>query len=237
MNNSQFKNSKHTMKRNLTSLRFFAYSFVLIFAIYLSGCVNVDQKTKINQDGSGSISLEYWTKMSNLSSGDELGGFAFEEAKAKDNYTSTNSDVSSVSLEENLDDSTSHVKLEIEFKDINALNAAKGFEKVTTEWVEGDDGMAFKYVVAADTSNAKNMGASDTKLTYTFEFPDEVISTNGRKDGNKVVFEKTLADLSEDLEMTATIKSEKKGCGLFGLELPIIIFAGLAFTLSRRRKS
>lgn len=225
------------MKRNHTVLRFFIPSFVLIFALYLSGCVNVDQKTKINQDGSGSINLEYWTKISNLSTSTELGGFHFEEGKAKENYTSTNSEVSSVSLEENLDDSTSHVKLEIDFKDLNQLSSAKGFEKVTTEWAEGDDGMTFKYVVAADTSNAKNMGASDTKLTYTFEFPDEVISTNGRKDGNKVVFEKTLADLSEDLEMTATVKTEKKGCGLFGIELPFIVFAGLAFAISRRRKS
>lgn len=225
------------MKRNLSSFRFFAYSLVFVFAVYLSGCVNVDQKTKINQDGSGTIKLEYWTKMSNLSSGPELGEFAFEEDKAKANYTSSNSVVSSVSLEENLEDSTSHVKLEINIKDINQLNSAKGFEKVTTKWAEGDDGMTFKYVIAADTSNAKNMGASDTKLTYTFEFPDEVISTNGRKDGNKVVFEKTLADLAQDLEMTATVKSDKKGCGLFGLELPIIVFAGLAFAMSRKRKS
>jgi hypothetical protein len=211
-------------------------SMVLFLGIYLSGCVNVDQKTKLNTDGSGTINLEYWTKMSNVSSSDEIGGFAFSEDKAKANYTSSNTEVTSVNISDNLDDSTKHVKMEINFKDINGLPGAKGFEKVATSWKEGEEGMDFMYTLKQDTSNAKNMGASDTKLTYTFEFPGEVISTNGRKDGQTVVWEKTLADLNEDVEMTATVKKEGGSCGLFGLELPVMVLAGMAFMYGFRRK-
>ena len=226
------------MKKNLIVSKNLLVSFAVIFALYLSGCVNVDQKTKINQDGSGSLELEYWTKISNLSGGDELGGFYFAEGKAKENYTSTNSEVKTIEVKENLDDSTKHVIMTVEFKDINKLNSAKGFEKIKTSWAESEGGMKFSYIVPADTSNAKNMGASDITLNYSFEFPNEVVTTNGRQDGNKIVFEKTLADLDKDLEMTATVKTEKKGCGLFGIELPIIVLAGLVFAGSRqyRRK-
>ena len=211
-------------------------TLVLFLGIYLSGCVNVDQKTKLNADGSGTMNLEYWTKMSNVSSSDEIGGFAFSEDKARSNYTSSNTEVKSVDITEDLEDSTKHVKMEISFKDINALPSAKGFEKVTTSWKEGDDGMDFMYTLQQDTSNAKNMGASDTKLTYEFEFPGEVLSTNGRKDGQSVVWEKTLADLKEDVEMTATVKKEGGSCGLFGLELPIVVMAGMIFLYGFRRK-
>lgn len=211
-------------------------SFILFLGIYLSGCVNVDQETKLNADGSGTINLEYWTKMSNVSSSDEIGGFAFSEDKAKSNYTSSNSEVTSVNVKDNLDDSTKHVTLEIKFKDINALSSAKGFEKVTTSWKEGDEGMDFNYTLKQDTSNAKNMGASDTKLTYKFDFPGEVISTNGRKDGQSVEWDKTLADLKEDVEMTATVKKEGGKCGLFGLELPIIVLAGSIFLYGFKRR-
>ncbi|MCB0725724.1 MAG: hypothetical protein KDC73_13605 [Ignavibacteriae bacterium] len=221
-------------KKNYTKV--IIASFLVFLGIYLSGCVNVDQDTKLNADGSGTINLHYWTKMSNVSSSDEIGGFAFSEDKAKSNYTSSNSEVKSVNISDDLEDSTKHVKLEITFKDINALPSAKGFEKVTTSWKEGSDGMDFNYTLKQDTSNAKNMGASDTKLTYKFEFPGEVISTNGRKDGQTVEWDKTLADLKEDVEMTATVKKEGGKCGLFGLELPVLVMAGMIFLYGYRRK-
>jgi len=217
-------------------IKAFLGSFIIILAVYLSGCVNVDQKTKLNADGSGTINLHYWTKMTNVASSDELGGFAFSEDKAKANYTSSNTEVSGLEITEDLEDSTKHVKMEIAFKDINGLAGAKGFEKVTTSWKEGEEGMDFIYTLQQDTSNAKNMGASDTKLTYEFEFPGEVISTNGRKDGQTVVWDKTLADLKEDVEMTATVKKEGGSCGLFGLELPVLVLAGMAFMYGFKRR-
>ncbi len=224
------------MKNFNFPLKLFAATLVLAFAVYLSGCVNVDQKTKVNNDGSGEITLHYWTKMSNVKSSDDLGGFAFTKDKANSNYSSNNTEVKNVKVEEDLEDSTKHVTVEMTFKDLNKLSAAKGFEKIKASWKEGDDGMDFSYTLLQDTSSAKNMGASDTKLDYEFEFEDEVVSTNGRKDGNKVVWNKTLADLKEDIEMTATVKGKKKGCGLFGIELPLVVFAGVIFLVNRKRK-
>lgn len=213
-------------------------SFVLAcFAIFLSGCVNVEQKTILKSDGSGSMTVHYWTKMSNVTSSTEVGSFSFAKDKAKSNYTSSNSEVTNVDVKDNLTDSTKHVTLELKFKNINDLPSAKGFEKIKVLWKEGKEGMDFSYTLPKDTSNSKNMGASDTKLTYTFELPSEVLSTNGRKDGQTVIWEKSLADLSKDIEMTATVKSKSGKCGLFGIELPLIIFVGLAvMSYGRRRR-
>lgn len=217
--------------------KFFLALPAVCFAFYLAGCVNVDQKTTINKDGSGTMTVHYWTKMSNVRSSTELGSFSFDKDKAKNNYSSSNNEVTDVKVKDNLDDSTKHVTVELKFKNLNDITSAKAFEKVKTSWKEGKEGMDFSYTLMKDTANAKNMGSSDTKLTYTFEFPDEVLQTNGRKDGKSVKWEKTLADLKEDIEMTATVKSEGKKCGLFGMEFPLLAFAGLAFmTLGLRRK-
>lgn len=226
---------KNCLRRNNL---FIISSLLMVFALYLAGCVNVEQKTTLKQDGSGSMKVHYWTKMSNVKSSSDLGGFSFDEAKAKQNYTSSNTEVKGVKVEEKLDDSTKHVTVDLTFKNINDISSAKGFEKVKAAWKEGKEGMDFSYTLAKDTSNAKNMGASDTKLNYEFEFPAEVLKTNGRKDGQKVVWEKTLADLKEDLEMTATVKNEGKKCGLFGMEFPVMALAGLAFSaFALRRKN
>lgn len=213
-------------------------SILALFAFYLAGCVNVEQKTTLKQDGSGTMKVHYWTKMSNVKSSSDLGGFSFEEAKAKQNYSSSNTDVTGVKVEEKLDDSTKHVTVDLKFKNINDITSAKGFEKVKASWKEGKEGMDFNYTLLKDTSNAGNMGSSDIKLNYEFEMPAEVLKTNGRKDGQKIIYEKTLADLKNDIEMTATVKNEGKKCGLFGMEFPLMAFAGLAisFFAIRRRK-
>jgi hypothetical protein len=80
------------------------------------------------------------------------------------------------------------------------------------------------------------MGSSDYKLTYTFEFPGEVLNTNGRKDGKSVVWEKTLADLKTDVEMKATVKDEGKKCGLFGIEMPLVFVLGMTLLAGFKRK-
>lgn len=214
------------------------FALVFCFALYLAGCVNVDQKTKLNSDGSGTIKLEYWAKMNNLKSSTDLGTFSFKEDKAKQNYTSSNSEVKSIKIEDKLDDSTKHVYMDIEFKDFNKLTSAKGFEKTKASWKDGKDGKDFSFTLNQDTSNAKTMGSDDYKLTYSFEFPSEVLSTNGRKDGKTVIWEKTLADLKTDVDMTASVKAEGKKCGLFGMELPLTFLIGMiGITFINRRRN
>jgi len=204
-------------------------------AIFISGCVNVDQKTKLNADGSGTMSVKYWTKSTNVS-GDELAGFGFTEAKVKSNYTCSNSEPTDIKVEKNATtDSTTVVTLNVKFKDINKLSDASAFKKIKASYADGKEGKDFKYVLLQDTAGAKNMGMNDYKLTYEFEFPGEVLKTNGNKDGQKVKWEKTVADLKNDIEMTATVKAGKK-CGLFGMELPIIFLLGMGFIYLRRRK-
>lgn len=221
------------MKMLLKSL--LSISVLFMVAVFISGCVNVDQKTKLNADGSGTMSVKYWTKSSNVT-GDELSGFGFTEAKVKSNYTSSNTEPSDIKIEKNATtDSTSVVTLNVKFKDINKLSDAAAFKKIKASFVDGKEGKDFKYVLLQDTASAKNMGMNEYKLTYEFEFPGEVVTTNGNKDGQKVKWEKTVADLKTDIEMTATVKAGKK-CGLFGMELPIVFLLGIGFIYLRRRK-
>jgi len=198
--------------------------FYISFLIFISGCINLQQTTKIHDDGSGTISLHYWTKSSNLSMGDELGGLSFTEDKVKQNFTSPNTTVKSVNIENKDDDSTTHVQLDIDFNDFNRLAEAPGFSKTRTGWNKGNNMMEFSYVIEKDSINVT--GLNDNILEYKFEFPNEVISTNGINDGNTVTWRKPLSDLKENLEMTATVKSKGKVCGIFGYGF-LIVMSGL----------
>lgn len=206
---------------------------LLLISILFNSCINIEQSTVLNQDGSGTINLHYWTKNSNLSMGEEIGGFNFTEEKIRDSYNSSATDVKEIKLEKNENDSTTHVKVIIAFKDFNKLSGADGFSKIQSSWMKGNNGMDFKYILKKDTINARNLGMEQHILNYNFDFPGEVISSNGTIEGNSVVWRKTIADLKEDLIMSATIKLKSSICGLFGLELPIILFIGLLYRLRK----
>lgn len=212
-------------------------TLILFCAIYLAGCVNYDQKTTLKADGSGSMSIHYWTKMSNFSMGTTLGKFEFEEAKAKENYTSSNTTVKSIKVEDKpAEDSTKHVMVEVDFKDINKLPDAKGFSGIKPSWKEVADGMELKYTLLMDSSAANNMGASDYKVTYSFDMPSEIVSTNGKKDGQKVSWDYKVSDLGKDIDMTVVVKKPKgKMCGLFGMVLGSAVI-GFAYYKQRRKK-
>ncbi len=211
-------------------------AFIFAISIYLVGCVNYDQKTTLKEDGSGSMKIHYWSSMKNFSMGTTLGKFEFDEAKAKDKYKSSNTDVTSIKVEEKLDDSTKHVNIDLTFKDINKLSDAKGFESAKVTWKEHKDGMELKYTLLQDTSAAKQMSASDYKVTYEFTMPSEIVSTNGTKDGQTVKYSYTLADLGKDIEMTTVVKKAGgKLCGLIGMLMGTMLI-GFAYYSQRRNK-
>ena len=210
--------------------------FVFAVSVYLTGCVNYDQKTTLKEDGSGTMKIHYWSGMSNFSMGTTLGKFDFDEAKAKEKYKSASTDVTSIKVEDKLDDSTKHVYLELTFKDINKLSDAKGFEGVKASWKEVTDGMELKYTLLKDTSAAKQMSASDYKVTYEFEMPAEVVSTNGTKEGQNVKYSYTVADLGKDIDMTTVVKKPKgKLCGIIGMAMGTMLI-GFAYYSQRKRK-
>ncbi|HEY5124292.1 MAG TPA: hypothetical protein VIL99_15520 [Ignavibacteria bacterium] len=212
------------------------FVFALFTSLILAGCVNYEQKATINSDGSGTMKIHYWAASTNISSG-ELGGFGFTEDKARSKFSSSNTQVGDVKIEEKKDTDTTkstHVTLDVKFKDLNKLTEATGFSKIKASWEKGKDGMDFKYTLLKDTSNS-GMGMEKYKLAYEFEFADEVIASNGKIEGKKVTWDKNLTDLKQDVVMSATVKSGKK-CGLFGLELPIIVFAGVVLIYGFKRK-
>lgn len=212
------------------------FSLILFASVCFAGCVNYDQKTTIKEDGSGSMKIHYWSNMKNFSMGTTLEDFEFEEAKAKEKYKSSNSEVTSIKVEDKLDDSTKHVFIELTFKDLNKLKDAKGFAGVNSSWKEVADGLEMKYTLIKDTTAANLFNSSDYKVTYEFTMPSDIVSTNGTKDGQTVKYSYTLADFGKDIEMTTVVKKPKgKLCGILGFVMSTMLI-GLAYYSQKKKK-
>ena len=214
--------------------KFIKFSFIAAFlSIYFSGCVNVEQKTVLKPDGSGKMNIKYWTKSTNVQL-DEVGVFGFTEAKVRDDFSSANSEVTDVDVDNNTKDSIITVKVKLKFKDINKISEARSFTHIKASWEKIKDTIFFKYTLLQDSADASFFGAGSYNLNYVFDFPGEVISSNGKNDGGKVTWNKTLADLKNDIEFKATMIPSK--CGIFGIELPVVFVLGMSTLILIRKK-
>lgn len=182
----------------------------LIFSIAnISGCINIIQKVKINEDGSGIMQIRYWIKFGN--NVEDYYGFGFTKDRIKSNYTSHNSEPFDINIENNLSkDNYSVVTLKLKFKDFNYLSTATAFKGINAYFSSGIEGKEFKYIILKDTNVKKdnNELLFKDKILIEFEFPSEVIHTNGEVNGknNVVIWDCTIADLFEDIEMVAKLK-------------------------------
>jgi hypothetical protein len=222
--------------------KYYAVLFLLLCAV-LGSCINLEQNATLNEDGSGTMQIHYWTHNSNITS-EEIYGFGFTDYTVKKNYTSENSQPGDIVIERNDEDSTTHVRLSLKFRDINRLPEASSFSKISADWGldEKEGVMILIYRLLQDSINALSPGMNDLKIVHEFTFPGDVVGTNGMQNGRTVRWENTIADLIQNVDLVAKVNpnseivEEKKTCGLFGLELPVIFVSTLLFLHLRSRR-
>lgn len=223
--------------------------FIITLA-YFTGCINVNQKTKINKDMSGEMVLHYWSPtnyvdIGDINMGDDIAGYSFMDSEIKKKYSSGNMEITNMRRVLSNADTTTHIEINIVFKDINKLPESNGFANIEVSYLKGKDGMDFRYFIPKDTSIRKNYVNDINTLEYIFEFPDEVTSTNGtiesttnekgEKINNQVRWKFQLLDhATEDFELTATVKDSFSICGMFGIELPVVFLFGMVLLNSKR---
>jgi hypothetical protein len=245
---------------------------LVMLCIFASSLVsvagNVYQVINLKDDGSGTIKLSYSADNKMLQKFKFiLGNYPFTEKLAKEYFSSQNTTVQNAKLNFDIKDSTYFMTLEIDFKNINKINQAKGFSGIVARWFGTDTGAVFNYTILAGKSTIEYFDPQ----SYIVNFENSVKSTNGVKTDKNVTWGNRTSkntNFSKDQTMAAStsgsvpksldttpaspmsqeqktagkdekqVEKSEKSCGLFGFELPLILLAGYVFSLtSKRRKS
>lgn len=172
------------------------------------------------------MNIVYTAKKNNILLG-KIDGFAFTEKKVRSNYESANTEITEVKVIENPADSTMSVSINLTFKDFNKLSLSKGFSRCKPKWEIHQDTTFFSLTLLPDSS-VKEIPSTSGSLHFEFNFPNKIIQTNGKKDGKTVSWDFKIGDLSYQQELTATIYTRKSTCGIFGIELLLILLGYLA---------
>ncbi|MBK7445612.1 MAG: hypothetical protein IPJ45_06265 [Ignavibacteria bacterium] len=251
-------NQKSFLNR-LNILLIFFVSF-----IFLGGAVSYVQDASFNNNGTGIISLTYSAKTSEVKSSNNLiGNLPFSQDKINEYFNSANTKVTKAIVYKNKTDTTiTSVAVEINVSNLNKLKDAKAFTGVEAGWIKSDTGMVFSWLFTP--AHAKTNSILLYQIGVKFE--GEIKSTTGvlkdnqanwyvlaskmnpggayflatiKSDGttkNPFGTSKESGDKKTTTE-TKTEENKPSGCGLFGLELPIIISLGFAFSkFAKRRK-
>lgn len=200
-----------------------ACAAAFVICTIFSSCIELKQVTHIKDDGSGFMSIHYWTHLSNLSMGDEIGDFAFSEIKARNFLTSATTDVREITIESNTPDSTIHVKAVLNFTEFSKLNNARTFSKFVTSWEKAGGEYRFRYLLSKDSVKSGSFLRGKNRLYYEFNFPGEIVSSNGKSFGNKAEWEFEVSKLAEGINMQAQVKAGNAISQIFRIETLVIV--------------
>lgn len=231
-------NKRINMKSKLLIL---VIVFTLNSNFSFAGDIIINQTATVKNDGSGKIDLTYSAKNTTIKNY-MAGIYPFAPKVAEKRFSSGNTKVESTGFYRTKSDTNIHnMRVVIDFTELGKLNQANAFSDVTASWKKTDNGNEFNWVVMANPKSDVQI----SQYTYKITFDDQVLSSNGQKvEGNTITwFKDKNIDPTKDIVLKAVIKSDgtspskdEKSCGLFGLELPLLILGGFVISQRQRRR-
>lgn len=241
----------NTLSKNLS---LFALILTITFISFSNSfALDYYQKTTINSNKTGTISIRYSASTSELNGADVYYNLPFKEDKIRAAFSSGNNIIKSIGVNTKVKDKIA-VIVEINFTYIGKIVTAPYFSKVKVTYYESADSTVFMYQLPKEDNPPANFNP-----VYTFDLPaKEILKTSGTIKGNSVVYglkpdflkrgvtlfvkfnqtEKTSAAEDNKTNDKKSDKGEKEegSCGLFGIELPLIIGLGYAFNRKFKKR-
>lgn len=215
---------------------------LVLFTPLVVKALSVNEIFKLNPNGSGFLNIVYWEKESVVKEKNfVVGNFPFSKEKSEQYFNSGGTELKSFVIGKNeKDNSFTEIKALIYFKDINKITELKALSNLTISLVEKNAENIFTYTIPPEYS--KNNSVENLYVIINYE--GNILSSNGKIDKKSVTWfrskeylnaNKTVAltanfEATKKTDNTSTSNGKEKSCGLFGLELPLILLLGLTLT-------
>lgn len=207
---------------------------LILLPLLIAGCINYEQNTTLNEDGSGSMEIHYWISESVLSWFNS-GALTFHEDSIRAQYASDGITVEDVRVESRESDSTRHVHVSLQFDDITKLSRSQGFKDMEMKWMREGDVYRFVQTLPA-TSTSEDGMLDEFTFTYRYDFPGDIRESNAdSSDGSNAVWVFKLSELDSARKMEAVIVASS-GSNVWWIVGIIAVVVLAAFVFMRMRK-
>ena len=164
--------------------------FSVFYLVLLSGCLNYIQDVNIYPDGSGKMSLHYWSNLPYDINSDELRHLTiFSPDFLKKEFTSKYYNLESIKVYTDTTDGTTHAIINITFNSIDSLNYSRTFQNSKFSLV--DDGTGVKIFTQKIPAINDSLLSDSSKYsnTYKYTFYGNIYDDNStEKDGRTLIW-------------------------------------------------
>lgn len=214
--------------------------FLVFFLLFLNGCLNYTQITTIKKDGSGNMFIHYWMKWNSPKDSslvEQLG--IFSKDSVYNEFSSEYSSIKKVEVYKDLNDSTIHTQVSLDFNSLDSLNLTPAFRKSELSIKDGTKNTKIFSQFVPPIATGFGFNSKNFSITYIYYLPGETLSHNATEiETNKLTWKFSPDDIGTGKYITATYRPFKLK------ETPIwIYFCALAvfmvvivFLFSKRMK-
>lgn len=231
--------------------KFFPSVLIFVFSFFIplfANALNLNQIINLKKDGSGTITFQYRSVEGSITGG-MVGNFPFTKEKVNEYFNTPATKVINSTFDKAANNMT-QASVIITFSDVSKLGAMKVMTGSNVAYVKSDTAVTLRigYPLAYVKANSLE------NLYIGFKSDASVKSTNGQIKDNAVTFFRAKQFLEGKdganfaVSMTADSKggaptttggggNDGKSCGLFGLELPVLVLLGSAVLFNRKKKN
>ncbi len=183
----------------------------LFFFIFLNGCLNYTQITTIKKDGSGNMFIHYWMKWSTAkdsSLAEQLGIFSKDSVYKE--FSSAYSSIKKAEVYKDLNDSTIHTQITLDFNSLDSLNRTPAFRKSELSIKDGPKNTKIFSQFVPPIATGFGYQSKNFSITYVYYLPGETLSHNATEiEMNKLTWKYTPDDIGTGKYITATYRPFK----------------------------
>ncbi|MCC6548858.1 MAG: hypothetical protein IT279_02195 [Ignavibacteriaceae bacterium] len=188
--------------------KFFA---ILLLILGLQGCLNYEQDISLNPDGSGTMVLTYWMKVSDPQNTlllDQTG--LFNQDTIRSQFSTPFTVVKEISVVTDTVDSISRAVVQIEFTHIDSLNHTEAFRGSNFSLKDGAIGQKVFSQFISPIVTGFGFTGEDYTVTYKYSFPGEIIQHNATSVEKKyLIWSYSMSELGKGKTISVTYRAYK----------------------------
>lgn len=215
--------------------------FLLFYTtLFLSGCLDYYQETKLKTDGSGEMFVHYTMKVATQQDSmfvSQIGIFSPDSIRKE--FSSNYSRISKIEVYADSTDTTMHAKIELTFRNIDSLNQAKAFKDANFSLKNGAAGQKIFSQFIPPIATGFGIDASKFYVTYVYYMPGDIVAHNAAAiSNNKLTWKYKLSEIGMGKTITATYRPFKlKETPIWIYSLAFIVMAIVIIFLFKKNKS
>lgn len=186
---------------------------ILLFFIFilLNGCLDYTQITTIKTDGTGNMFIHYYMKWTNQRDStiiEQLG--IFNKDSVYKEFSSEFSHITNVEVYKDLNDSTLHAKVELNFFSLDSLNRTPAFRKSQLTVKDGEKNIKIFSQFIPPIATGFGFENKNFSMTFIYYLPGEILNHNAVEQyRNRLTWRYSISEIGMGKYITATYRPFK----------------------------